>query len=121
MDQDLYREQILDLHNNPHNKGVLSGALQATEHNALCGDSITLYVVVNENDTIVESSFDGTGCAVSQASASLLTDYIKGKTVEDVCALTQNDMERMLGVSLNVVRMRCAVLSLNAAQKAVKK
>lgn len=120
MDEELYKEHILDLGKSPHNKGVLSDARNATKYNASCGDDITVYVVLDDRGVVTESSFDGTGCIVSQAAASLLTDHIQGKTVEEIQRITKEDIERMLGVPLNIVRMRCAVLSLDAVQEALQ-
>jgi nitrogen fixation NifU-like protein len=85
--RDLYQELILDHNNRPRNKGRLEGADRVAKgHNPLCGDHITVYVKVK--DGIVEQvSFEGSGCAISTASASLMTESLRGKTLEEAKAL----------------------------------
>ena len=80
---DFYRENILDHYRNPRNAGTLDGATHShQENNPLCGDVIQIDLHVNEDNVIDEVAFKGRGCAISQASASMLTEMIKGKTVE---------------------------------------
>ena len=79
---DLYQQLILDHNAKPHNFGELPGAThKADGHNPLCGDRISIYVQIDANERITDVRFAGQGCAISKASASLMTDHLKGKTV----------------------------------------
>ena len=118
MEPELYKEHILYHYRNPRNKYALVGADVVThEVNALCGDEITLYAHTDEQGIITTKSFTGDGCAISQAAASLLTDYAVGKHVKDLQHMTPQDMEQLLGVPLSIVRARCALLPIHALQK----
>jgi nitrogen fixation NifU-like protein len=81
--QDLYQEVILDHNRRPRNFRVIEGGLQAEGYNPLCGDRLTVYLRV-ENGRVSDASFVGAGCAISKASASLMTDAVKGKTLDEV-------------------------------------
>jgi nitrogen fixation protein NifU and related proteins len=84
---DLYQEVILDHNRRPRNFREIGEASRRQEgYNPLCGDRLTLYVKL-DGDRISDVSFQGTGCAISKASASLMTEALKGKTIEDACAL----------------------------------
>lgn len=80
--QDLYQEVILDHHRRPHNCRVIDDASKAEGYNPLCGDRVTIYVRL-DGDRIADVSFEGSGCAISRASASLMTDAVKGKTLAE--------------------------------------
>jgi nitrogen fixation NifU-like protein len=84
--QDLYQEVILDHHRRPHNFRAMAGARKAEGYNPLCGDRVTIYVRL-EGDRIADVSFEGSGCAISRASASLMTDAVKGKTLAEADVL----------------------------------
>jgi nitrogen fixation NifU-like protein len=84
--QDLYQEVILDHNKRPHNFRAIEDAQKAEGYNPLCGDRVIVYLRV-ENGRVADASFQGSGCAISKASASLMTDIIKGKTLEEVNAL----------------------------------
>ena len=81
--QDLYQEVILDHNKRPRNFRAIEGGQKADGHNPLCGDRVTIYLRV-ENDRVVDASFQGSGCAISKASASLMTEIVKGKTLQEV-------------------------------------
>ncbi len=116
---DMYREHILDLYKNPHNFGKLKGATNShQEYNPLCGDEVTIELTVKDG-SIQDAHFIGGGCAISIASASLLTDAIKGKPAKDVLEMKAQDFLELLQVPLSSVRMKCALLSLETAQKAL--
>ena len=116
---DLYRDYILEHYRRPHNFGVLEDATASHEGaNPLCGDRITLQVRVRDG-TIDGVAFTGRGCAISQASASLLTDEIKGKPLATVEALTSSDVLDLLGIEISPARMKCALLSLDTLQHAL--
>jgi len=113
----LYRELILDHYKNPHNHGLLepSDAL-AEGQNPLCGDEIAVSLRLGEDDVIEEVGFDGRGCAISQASASLLTDEIKGKPLTEVAAIGADDLLDILGIEISPARLKCAMLSHDSLQ-----
>jgi nitrogen fixation NifU-like protein len=113
---DLYRDYILEHYRRPHNFGVIEDADASYEGaNPLCGDRITLMLGVK--DGIVDRvAFTGRGCAISQASASLLTDEIKGKTVEEVAAIRADDLLDLLGIEISPARLKCAMLSHDSLQ-----
>ncbi len=88
--RDLYQEVIFDHNRNPRNFGRLEGANRKAEgFNPLCGDRLTVYLKVDENDTITELGFEGAGCAISVASASLMTEALKGKKMSEAETLFQ--------------------------------
>ncbi len=110
---DFYRENILDHYRHPHNTGTLADATHShEENNPLCGDVIRIDLHVNESDVIDQVAFSGKGCAISQASASMLTDMIKGKTLAEARQINKDDILEALGIEIGPVRMKCALLSL---------
>ncbi len=116
---DLYRDYILEHYRRPHNFGVLEDATASHEGaNPLCGDRITLQLRVKDG-TIDGVAFTGRGCAISQASASLLTDEIKGKPVDTAAGITSGDVLELLGIEISPARMKCALLSLDTLQHAL--
>jgi nitrogen fixation NifU-like protein len=116
---DLYRDYILEHYRRPHNFGVLEAPSVSVEgHNPLCGDRITLQLGVR--DGIVERvAFTGRGCAISQASASLLTDEIKGKPLAVVAAFRAADLLDLLGIEISPARLKCAMLSHDTLRRAL--
>ena len=117
--EDLYREAILDHYQNPRNYGVLEHAtLSHEEDNPVCGDHLRLDLVVADN-RVTDVRFSGHGCAISQASASMLTEEILGKTLEEVKALDKQSILDMLGIPLGPVRLKCALLSLKVLKAGV--
>jgi nitrogen fixation NifU-like protein len=116
---DLYRDYILEHYRRPHNFGPLDQPSVTREGaNPLCGDRITLQVHVA--DGIVDQvAFSGRGCAISQASASLLTDEIKGKPVAEILAFGADDLLDLLGIEISPARLKCAMLSHDTLQQAL--
>jgi nitrogen fixation NifU-like protein len=116
---DLYRDYILEHYRRPHNFGVIEAPTATQEgSNPLCGDRITLQLAVH--DGVVERvGFTGRGCAISQASASLLTDEIKGKPVAEVESFRADDLLDLLGIDISPARLKCAMLSHETLQKAL--
>lgn len=113
MSSDLYREQIIDLYENPLNYGELDPHdFSYEEDNPLCGDVIRIDVRVDEDQRIVDVRWRGDGCAISQASASLLTEEIKGLTLAEVKAFPKERLLELIGVPLSMARVKCALLSL---------
>ena len=116
---DLYRDYILEHYRRPHNFGALDNATTTQEGaNPLCGDRITLQLRVADGQ-IAAVGFTGRGCAISQASASLLTDEIKGKAVDNAAGMQASDVLDLLGIEISPARMKCALLSLETLQGAL--
>jgi nitrogen fixation protein NifU and related proteins len=116
---DLYRDYILEHYRRPHNFGVLSMPTVSLEgSNPLCGDRITLQLRVDDG-VLQEVAFTGRGCAISQASASLLTDEIKGKGLTQVEAFGADDLLDLLGIEISPARLKCAMLSHETLRKAL--
>jgi nitrogen fixation NifU-like protein len=118
--EDFYRENILDHYRNPRNKGRLEHPTHThEEHNPLCGDVIRIDLHVNEDNVIDQVRFDGHGCAISQASASMLTEMVQGKTLDEAKALSKEDILEALGIEIGPVRLKCALLSLKVLKAGV--
>jgi len=117
---DFYRENILDHYRNPRNKGHLDNPTHMhEEHNPLCGDVIRIDLHVNDEDVIEDVRFQGEGCAISQASASMLTEMIQGKTLEEAKQVSKEDILEALGIDIGPVRLKCALLSLKVLKAGV--
>jgi len=113
MDESIYREQIIDLYQYPLNHGKLETAdWSYEEDNPLCGDVIRIEVKLDDEQRVADVAWSGDGCAISQAAASLLTDEIKGKTLEEVRAFDKDTLLDLVGVKLSMARVKCALLSL---------
>lgn len=116
MSRDMYRQRILDHYRNPQNYGELEDAdLHYMDDNPSCGDEIEMYAIV-EDDEVVDVKFDGKGCAISMASASLLTEKVVGMSLEEVRELETEDVQEMLGIDLSPARVKCAVLGLKVLE-----
>lgn len=108
---DLYQEEILDHYKHPHHHGKLEQAdIVQREHNPLCGDQLTFYVSIREGK-VADIAFEGEGCAISQASASMLTDEVIGMTLEELQGLQKEDILDLLGIELGPTRLKCALLA----------
>lgn len=115
---DLYREHILDHYRNPRNYGTLEPCDRSFEDsNPLCGDRIRIDLRL-DNGTIADIAFTGRGCAISQASASILTEMAKGQSLDFVKGLTADDLLEELGIPISPARRRCALLSLKVLKAA---
>lgn len=118
-EQEIYKENIIDHYKHPHNKGRLAEHTHSHKAvNPLCGDHIVMYLYMKD-DVVVDISFEGDGCAISQASASLLTDELKGKTSAEVITFTEQDLYTLLGIPISHTRRKCALLSLKTVQGAI--
>jgi nitrogen fixation NifU-like protein len=118
---DLYRDEILEHYREPHNFGTLDAPDAVHEgNNPLCGDRITMMLALSDEGTVTDVAFSGRGCAISQASASLLTDEIKGRPLADVEAMRNQDILDMLGIEISPARLKCAMLSLDTMQTALR-
>ena len=111
--QDFYRENILDHGMNPRHRGILAPAdvdFEAT--NPLCGDRLRLTLRFDSEQRVSEIGWDGEGCAISQAAASMLGEEILGKTLEEIRKIDKQEVFDMLGIPLSMNRVKCALLSL---------
>ena len=138
--RELYQEVILDHSRHPRHFGVLEGATHVGEgYNPLCGDKVKIYLSIGKDDRIADIKFEGKGCAISQASASLMTDMLMGRTLdeakalmggflhlvkgEDAGDLAEDDRERldvMAGVSAFPMRVKCATLAWHTMKSALE-
>lgn len=138
--EDLYHEEVLHHATNPSNYGVLANPSSiATGHNPLCGDKVTVSILVDGN-TVSDVRFEGSGCAISQAAASMMTGLIKGKTIPEVSKLSEKfraaltnpteesawdeDLQTLVslrGVQKFPIRVKCATLAWHALSQAVAK
>lgn len=117
----IYTEIILDLYKNPLNKGVIENPThECFRNNPLCGDEIKIQLIL-ENNKIKEVKFSGQGCAISQASASLLTEKIRNMPVSEAKNLNKEDILNTLHIPISPVRLKCALLSLDALKGALEK
>ena len=119
MDDELYRDQILDHYKHPHHWGELEDAdLEFYDTNPLCGDELRVQLKLDGEGRVAEVGFSGQGCAISQASASLVSDELEGMTVEELMRLDRAFVLELLGVSISATRMKCALLSLKVVKSA---
>jgi nitrogen fixation NifU-like protein len=116
---DLYRQYILDHYRQPRNHGTLEHPdIHAADTNPLCGDRVAIDLRL-DGDRVSEVRFSGRGCAISQASASMLTEQIDGATLDELRAITPHDMFEMLGVEIGPARQRCALLVLRVLHQGI--
>jgi nitrogen fixation NifU-like protein len=138
--RELYQEVILDHSRHPRHYGALDGASHKAEgYNPLCGDRVTVYLKLGEDGRVADIKFEGKGCAISQASASMMTDMLKGRTQgqaeklmegflhlvkgEDAQGLSEDDRETldvMSGISAFPMRVKCATLAWHTYKNAVE-
>ena len=109
----IYSEIILDYYRHPKNKGTLENPqIQARDTNPLCGDVVEIQMELDGDNTVKDIKFTGQGCAISQASASMLTELVKGKSLEEIRKISKEDILSLIGGQLSAVRLKCALLSL---------
>jgi nitrogen fixation NifU-like protein len=138
--RELYQEVILDHSRHPRHFGPLEHATHNGEgHNPLCGDRVKVHLIVDADNRIADIRFEGRGCAISQASASLMTDMVMGRTVaeaetlmggflnlvkgDEAAELPEDDMDRlnvMAGVSAFPMRVKCATLAWHTMKSALE-
>lgn len=112
--KEIYSEIILEHWKDPRNKGKIQDAdMVIKDSNPLCGDEITFYFKF-DNEIIKDVKFEGSGCAISQAAASMLSEFVKGKNIYDIVKLEKSQIEKMLHISLGPNRVKCALLPLKA-------
>jgi nitrogen fixation NifU-like protein len=118
-EEQIYKENILDHYKHPNNKGKIAHNASFKEINPTCGDEITIFLDIKD-DKISNISFEGQGCAISQAGISMITDKIKGMNIKDVKNLTSEDIYKLLGIKISINRIKCALLPLKSIQSAIK-
>lgn len=122
MTDTLYKEFILDLYRNPLNKKTLARYdVEHREVNASCGDDITIQLIYDDTQHIQDIGYQGQGCAISQAAVSLLTDAVKGKSIDEIRGMDDHDVSNLLGILVSPMRKKCAMIGLVCLQNAVNK
>jgi len=118
---DLYRAEILEHYRHPHNFGTLDHPDVVQEgSNPLCGDRLTLMLRIDEQGHVDEVAFTGRGCAISQASASMLTDRIRGLPLAEVAKIGRQDVMDELGIEISPARLKCALLSVETLRRGLE-
>lgn len=116
----LYQQLLMDHYQHPRNKGHLKNPDFTTEdYNPSCGDSCAFEGII-KNNCLVDVAFTGKGCVISQATASLLTEWALGKTVTEIMTLDAEGVQQMIGMPLGPMRLRCALLPLQVLQAGIK-
>jgi nitrogen fixation protein NifU and related proteins len=116
----IYQQNIIDHYKNPRNKGSIDNADYVVyEVNTLCGDGLKFFIKLDENkEKIIDIKFEGEGCAISQATASMVTEEVLGMTLNEMrSTLTSEYVQELIGIELNPSRLRCALLSMECLKK----
>ena len=118
--EDLYRAMILERYKKPRFRGHIEPHdIFYEDDNPSCGDHIEITIRLDTENRVAEAAFEGQGCAISQASADLLMEYIQGKSLEEVKNLTKEDILNLLGIELGPTRLKCALLSLKVLKAGI--
>lgn len=119
MDLDMYAEELIENYEHPKNKGTIDNpTAEMHEENISCGDKITVYLKIEAN-TVSDVKFAGSGCVISMGTASILTDFLKGKSLADIENFGKDKLLELINIDPGPVRMHCATLSLRAIRKSV--
>lgn len=119
MSSDIYKDIILDYYRHPRNLGDLADPdVRSKDSNPLCGDVIEMQLKIRDG-RVNDIRFKGKGCAISQASASMLTEVVKGRTLDDIKGMGKSDILNMLGIDPGPTRIKCALLGLKVLKLAV--
>lgn len=115
----LFREAIIDHYKYPRRKGSLENPdIKYKDHNPFCGDELTMELMI-ENDVVVDAAFDGRGCSISQATASMVMEEIVGTHIDEIKSWDKEYILELLGIELGPVRLKCALLSLKVLKAGV--
>jgi nitrogen fixation NifU-like protein len=119
-EEELYQDHILDHYESPYHRGHCARCTHAhQDDNPLCGDVVRMELQIDEQGTLREVFFDGDGCCISQAAASMIAEKFEGSTVEEVKKFTANDMLDLFGVRLTPNRQKCCLLPWRVLQSAI--
>ncbi len=119
MDEKWYQEELLEYYRLPKNKRVLpSTDFSSQEYNPSCGDSVCMMGII-ANNTITEIAFQGSGCVISQATASMLTEHCLNKSIDEVLQMSEKSITSLIGLTLGPVRIKCALLPLLVLQHGI--
>lgn len=117
---DLYKQKIIDHYKNPRNQGELKDfTYRAQVANSVCGDEVTIFMK-EQDGKIVEVGYKGTGCAISMAGVSMLSEKLKGMTIQEVNDLKNEYILDLLGMDQKSPRLKCALISVEAARRAIR-
>jgi nitrogen fixation NifU-like protein len=118
---ELYREVILDHYKNPRGHGEIEDADAAAEgQNPLCGDEVSIFVSFEpDGETLHDVKFRGRGCAISQASTSMLTEMVKGRRADEIATMPRDELLEEIGIPLTPIRLKCALLGLGVLKVAL--
>lgn len=115
-----YAQELVDYYKNPKNKGALENPTCVTEeYNPSCGDKVQFFIDIQDN-CVQKMTFLGAGCVISQATASMLTEFVQHKDISTLLALQAKDILDIIKIELGPTRLRCALLSLHALQKGLR-
>lgn len=118
----IYRDEIIEHYNNPQNFGRLKHFSNSSRQtNPFCGDDIELFIEINKDKKIKNIGFIGTGCAISVASASILTEFVRNKSIIELSSFQESDMMHLLEIEVSETRKKCALLAWATLQNVIKK
>ena len=120
MSFEMYQDNILDHYENPSHRGTLDQpTFEIRDFNPLCGDEVRIQARLDDAGRLAAIRFEGKGCVISLAAASMLLEAVEGKTLDEVKKMGRQDMLDLLGVPLTMMRVKCAMLPLRALEKAI--
>jgi nitrogen fixation NifU-like protein len=121
MSFNLYQENILDHYEHPYNRGTMEHpTLEFRDLNPLCGDEVCIQVRLDKQERLAEVCFDGKGCVISMAAASMLMEEVKDKNLTEVKKIDRQAILDLLGIPLTAMRIKCAMLALRTLEKAIR-
>jgi nitrogen fixation NifU-like protein len=122
MNFEMYQDNILDHYENPSHRGTLAHpTFEIRDLNPLCGDEVRIQARLDDESRLAAVRFEGKGCVISLAAASMLMEAVEGKTLDEVKKMGRQDMLDLLGVPLTTMRVKCAMLPLRALEKAIQR